>query len=191
MIAKIPISQVNLVNMVRDPVSRLVSQFYYLRAAKRWARAERPPQEWRTKKLEACVLSGDTECQVTCCFYKTIVKMRHPAPQVGGGGQDMQLTYFCGSHAQCANSSNPAALQLARHNLETRYSVVGVLEHFNTSIAVMEQYLPGNVNRCAVHTKNAIIMESFPAFFSGASSALTARSRANTNPHPEPSVKIK
>ena len=149
MIAKIPISQVNLVNMVRDPVSRLVSQFYYLRAAKRWARAERPPQEWRTKKLEACVLSGDTECQVTCCFYKTIVKMRHPAPQVGGGGQDMQLTYFCGSHAQCANSSNPAALQLARHNLETRYSVVGVLEHFNTSIAVMEQYLPGNVNRCA------------------------------------------
>ena len=135
-------------NMVRDPVSRLVSQFYYLRAAKRWTRAERPPQVWFSKKLETCVLSGDTECQVTCCFYKTTVKMRH-APQVGGGGQDLQLTYFCGSHAQCANSSNPAALQLARHNLETRYSVVGVLEHFNTSIAVMEQYLPGKVDRCA------------------------------------------
>ena len=58
------ITQVNLVNMVRDPVSRLVSQFYYLRAAKRWTRAERPPQVWFSKKLETCVLSGDTECQV-------------------------------------------------------------------------------------------------------------------------------
>ena len=55
-------------NMVRDPVSRLVSQFYYLRAAKRWARAERPPRQWSSKKLETCVLSGDTECQVKYYF---------------------------------------------------------------------------------------------------------------------------
>ena len=33
---------------------------------------------------------------------------------------------------------------MAKYNLETQYSVVGLVEHFNTSISVMEQYLPGN-----------------------------------------------
>ena len=32
---------------------------------------------------------------------------------------------------------------MAKYNLETRYSVVGLVEHFNTSLAVMEKYLPG------------------------------------------------
>ena len=32
---------------------------------------------------------------------------------------------------------------MAKYNLETQYSVVGLLEHFNYSIAVMENYLPG------------------------------------------------
>ena len=74
----------------------------------------------------------------------------------------MQLTYFCGSHFQCANSTNTQALQvrpcirlkglrccfqMAKNNLETRYSVVGLIEHFNTSIAVMEQYLPGKASQ--------------------------------------------
>ena len=71
----------------------------------------------------------------------------------------MQLTYLCGSHFQCANNTNKKALQvkhdnhdfflsyysfqMAKYNLETRYSVVGLVEHFNTSLAIMEKYLPG------------------------------------------------
>ena len=110
--------------------------------------------------------------------------------KVGSGGQDMQLTYFCGSHIQCSNSSNPMALQLAKYNLEnrylsiqlfnytctnkhtsllSRYSVVGVMEHFNISIAVMESYLP--------------------RFFKGAShkmSSLLTEGKNNSNPHPKP-----
>ena len=34
---------------------------------------------------------------------------------------------------------------MAKYNLETRYSVVGLVEHFDTSLAVMEQYLPGEI----------------------------------------------
>ena len=36
---------------------------------------------------------------------------------------------------------------MAKYNLETRYSVVGLVEHFNISVAVMEHYLPGNLTR--------------------------------------------
>ena len=32
---------------------------------------------------------------------------------------------------------------MAKYNIETWYSVVGLVEHFDTSLAVMEKYLPG------------------------------------------------
>ena len=95
--------QVNMMNMVREPVARTVSQYYYLRSNKRWSvRPTKPPLAWFNKDFETCVRDGDLECQV------------------GGGGQDMQLTYFCGSHIQCANSTNPRVLQAAKYNLENR-----------------------------------------------------------------------
>ena len=55
----------------------------------------------------------------------------------------MQLTYFCGSSALCSNSTNRGALQQAKKNLEMRYTVVGVVEQFNASLAVLEEHLPG------------------------------------------------
>ena len=101
--------EVNMMNLVREPVSRMVSQYYYLRSSGRWSwRPDQPPRSWLEKSLEWCVRSGDVECQV------------------GAGGQDMILTYFCGSHLQCANSSNPRALQAAKHNLELRSDVTSV-----------------------------------------------------------------
>ena len=114
---------------MREPVDRIVSMFYYLRSGSRWRwRKDKPPSSWFRKDFESCVREGDLECRV------------------GGGGQDMQVTYFCGSHLQCANSSNPLVLQAAKYNLERRYSVVGVLEHFNISLRVLEAYLPGQFN---------------------------------------------
>ena len=57
--------QVNLVNMVREPVDRIVSQFYYLRSNKRWSwRNKKPPAHWFDKDFDTCVLEGDPECEV-------------------------------------------------------------------------------------------------------------------------------
>ena len=96
--------EANLINMVREPMDRIVSQFHYLRSNKRWSwRKKKPPSVWFQKDFNACVLGGDPECQI------------------GGGGQDMQLTYFCGSSIQCSNSSSPQALQMAKYNAEYRF----------------------------------------------------------------------
>ena len=101
--ARLGQQSVNMMNMVREPVARTISQYYYLRSDKRWSwRPSQPPQAWFNKDFESCVGEGDLECQV------------------GGGGQDMQVTYFCGSHIQCANSTNPRVLQAAKYNLENR-----------------------------------------------------------------------
>jgi len=119
---------VNFMNMIRNPVDRVVSEFYFNRWNARWNvkfMKKKPPRKWFQKDFSECVLTNDPECQIGLDY------------------QFMQLTYFCGSHQQCSNSTNPRALQLAKYNLENRYSVVGVMEHWNVSLEVFEQYLPG------------------------------------------------
>lgn len=138
------------VNMVREPVSRLTSQFYYLRSPRRWRnKARRPPTSWMEKELDTCVLEGDPECQV------------------GAGAQDLQLTYFCGSALECGHPHSKQGLQLAKYNVEHRFAVVGVMEEFATSVAVLEQMLP--------------------RWFRGAGAARGSGRQTNKNSHPTPS----
>jgi hypothetical protein len=119
--------RVNMINMVREPVDRLVSNFHFVRNPRRWAGREvAPPQTWFTKSLQRCVVGRDPECLVG-----------------GERGAEMALTYFCGAATHCTNSSSLAALQTAKAKAETEYSVVGVMEQFNASLAVLEAYLPG------------------------------------------------
>ena len=78
---------------------------------------------------------------------------------------------------------------MAKYNLETRYSVVGLVEHFDTSLAVMEQYLPGKIY---IHSckkdQDIYLFNGIPAFFSGASTRFKKQSKkSNANPHPPPS----
>jgi len=123
------------INIVREPVSRLVSMFHYLRKPARWAsKKNRPPESWFNKSLDACVLQGDKECQV------------------GFGFQSLQLSFFCGSNRQCVDPSSRSGLQMAKYNIETRYAVVGVMEEFQTSLEVLQEILP-RWFRGAVKTK--------------------------------------
>ena len=92
---------VNMMNIVREPVSRIISGYYFARQKTDWGN-KKPPQAWFNKDFESCVREEDPECQV------------------GLGGMTMQVTFFCGSHIQCANSTNPRVLQAAKYNLENR-----------------------------------------------------------------------
>ena len=76
--------QVNLVNMIRDPISRMASWFYFVRFARkifflldfpsrspaavfslgRYTLEGRPKPSWRQKTFDSCVMTGDPECQI-------------------------------------------------------------------------------------------------------------------------------
>ena len=49
----------------RDPVERIVSNYFYVRSPGRWRDREvSPSQAWFLKNIDDCVRSNDVECQV-------------------------------------------------------------------------------------------------------------------------------
>ncbi|KAK4301262.1 hypothetical protein Pmani_026595 [Petrolisthes manimaculis] len=129
------VTQPLYVNMVRDPVERVISWYYYVRAP--WYFVERkqafpelplPSSAWLRKDYETCVTTGDRECR-----YKE-----------GDERPDFaQLTeFFCGQEKKCTGLNTDFALQKAKENVERNYAVVGVLEDLNTTLTVLEHYVP-------------------------------------------------
>lgn len=84
-------------NVVRDPVERVISWYYYVRAP--WYYVERkqifpdlplPDPEWLKKDFETCVLAGDRECRyVEGEFHEGI------------GDHRRQTLFFCGHSEKC------------------------------------------------------------------------------------------
>ena len=53
-----------------------------------------------------------------------------------------QIFFFCGMDPVCDIFGSPEALKIAKANVERYYSVVGVLEKFNETLEVLENYVP-------------------------------------------------
>ncbi|KAJ8713554.1 hypothetical protein PYW07_013924 [Mythimna separata] len=126
------------VNVVRDPVERVISWYYYVRAP--WYYVERkrafpdlplPDPAWLKKDFETCVLSGDRECRY-------VEGQTHE----GIGDHRRQTLFFCGHEQQCTPFNSVEALQRAKRVVEEQYAVVGVLEDMNSTLTALERYVP-------------------------------------------------
>ncbi|KYN02775.1 Heparan sulfate 2-O-sulfotransferase pipe [Cyphomyrmex costatus] len=152
------------INIVRDPVERVISWYYYVRAP--WYYVERkqifpdlplPDPNWLKKDFESCVLKGDREC-------------RYLQGEIheGIGDHRRQTLFFCGHSEKCTLKYLPmrsicrvsrnlvtnqkpwckypfntvGALERAKLAVEKHYAVVGVLEDINTTLTVLENYIP-------------------------------------------------
>jgi len=126
------------VNMVRDPVERVISWYYYIRAP--WYFVERkrvfpelplPNPAWLKKDYETCVRTQDPECRYL------------PADRRDGfGDHRRQSMFFCGHEEACVGFNTEVALRKAKENVEKHYAVVGVLEDLNKTLTVLEHYIP-------------------------------------------------
>lgn len=85
------------VNIVRDPIERVISWYYYVRAP--WYYVERkqafpdlplPDPQWLRKDFESCVLQGDRECTY-----------RMGETREGIGDHRRQSLFFCGHSSEC------------------------------------------------------------------------------------------
>ncbi|XP_069157584.1 heparan sulfate 2-O-sulfotransferase pipe [Procambarus clarkii] len=123
------------ITLVRDPVEKYISHFRFKRVNQERVKLEMALREkqrpgsgrtWYWRKLEECVLENDTECDLksdTNDFTSAI-------------------PFLCGQDEPCLKLGNKWALQKAKFHAEYEYSVVGLAEHWNTTLGVLEHYLP-------------------------------------------------
>ncbi|TMW40448.1 hypothetical protein DOY81_014472, partial [Sarcophaga bullata] len=127
------------INLVRDPVERIISWFYYVRTP--WYIAERkrlfpkqyklPSVPYLKKDFSSCVLNNDRECT----YLQDETK--------GLGDHRRQVLFFCGQDAKtCMPFNSYEAMQRAKKHVETKYAVVGSWEDTNVTLTVLEHYIP-------------------------------------------------
>ncbi|KAK7065484.1 hypothetical protein SK128_007194 [Halocaridina rubra] len=123
--------RLSFINVIRDPVERFISGFYFNRDRERWntieilKNREKPPNSWFDMKLETCTPARHPDCRF-----------------LPGRKHGMQLTFMCGHYAFCRAIDDRKALMRAIMNVERSYSVVGVLENMPMTYKVLEHFLP-------------------------------------------------
>ncbi|CAN8025146.1 unnamed protein product [Ixodes persulcatus] len=115
------------VNVIRDPVDRLVSSFYYRRAVATGVQGTgKPSRFWLSKVFQDCVRRGDEECTFAA----------------GQTHRSLMMPYFCGHDVRCTTVGDPWALRTAMEHMDRHFAVVGVLEDMNATLALLERRLP-------------------------------------------------
>ncbi|KAH8408062.1 hypothetical protein KR222_008437 [Zaprionus bogoriensis] len=129
------------INLVRDPIERIISWHYYVRA--RWyyndmkaklgdSAIAMPSDEFLNLDLDTCVRNHDPHCT----FEQN--QMVNPV-----GDHRRQTLFFCGMNRKlCMPFNSEVAMQKAKRTVEADYAVVGTWEDTNITLTVLEHYIP-------------------------------------------------
>ncbi|KAF5401510.1 Heparin sulfate O-sulfotransferase [Paragonimus heterotremus] len=113
-------------NMIRDPLERLVSYYYFLRFGDDYRphlvrrRMSNPSDQMQT--FDDCVQTGGLDC--------------HP------NNLWVQVPFFCGHASYCRIPGNPVAVRAAKQRVTEDYLLVGLTEAFDEFVILLEKLLP-------------------------------------------------
>lgn len=127
------------INMVRDPVERVISWFYFVRSPwvfipQRRQRKERMPDaKWMNTEFDECV-----ERNMSFCQY-----LQGAGFEQNETDHRRQTLFFCGhDKSKCEAFNGLRPLQMAKMHVEREYAVVGTWEDTNITLGVLEHYIP-------------------------------------------------
>ncbi|XP_035684946.1 heparan sulfate 2-O-sulfotransferase 1-like isoform X1 [Branchiostoma floridae] len=110
------------INIVRKPLDRLVSYYYFVRWGDDFRPHLRRNKHGDSKTFDDCVEQGEPDC----------------APEKLW----MQVPFFCGHAVECWEPGNRWALEEAKRNLVANYFLVGVTEELEDFVMLLEAALP-------------------------------------------------
>ncbi|CAG5099074.1 Oidioi.mRNA.OKI2018_I69.XSR.g16227.t1.cds [Oikopleura dioica] len=134
------------INLVREPVERFISHFYFRRfldnGKKKANMVNGMINEGSYRQFNQtvndCVLANSKECTALKIWKSGMVP------------------YFCGDMPICEEPSEEA-LKIAKNNIDRSYLVIGLTENFNDFVEVLESMLPKFFDGLKIH--NSIIYE--------------------------------
>jgi len=110
------------INIIRQPLDRLVSYYYFLRYGDDYRPHVVRKRQGDTMSFDDCIKKGLSKCNPNDVW--------------------LQIPFFCGQHPDCWIPGNVWALEKAKANLLEKYMVVGVTEQMEEFIAVLEATIP-------------------------------------------------
>lgn len=114
------------VNMIRDPLERLASYYYFIRFGDDFrpnlTRRRMSDPNQRVLTFDECVQTGGIDCAPNDLW--------------------VQVPFFCGHAAYCRIPGNPAALETAKRRVTDSYLIVGLSEAFDEYVLLLERFLP-------------------------------------------------
>ncbi|XP_022229300.2 heparan sulfate 2-O-sulfotransferase pipe-like [Drosophila obscura] len=124
-------------NLVRHPIQKVISSYYYLRHPKIVAHTMRrrrnkkiPDKEYFDMTFNDCVRQ---RIAPHCVF--------DAHNRFNGDWRRFNL-HLCGNAAICKQLNSEETMQMAKRNVEREYAVVGTWEQTNITLAVLEAYIP-------------------------------------------------
>ena len=130
------------VNMVRHPVERVISWYYYQRQSTYIIyKDEHNATVLKKRHSDPAFYKRSYDD----CFLQQLPECHYPvngSTHRSGKSHTSQIAFFCGNQLICDVFGSREALELAKSNVEKYYSVVGVLELWEETLQTLEHYIP-------------------------------------------------
>ena len=110
------------INIIRKPLDRLVSYYYFLRFGDDFRPHVVRRRQGDKMTFDECIEKQERDCNPDNMW--------------------MQIPFFCGQEAECWNPGSEWALEQAKQNLANHYLLVGVTEEIHDFVAILETILP-------------------------------------------------
>lgn len=111
------------INLIRDPLDRLVSYYYFLRHGDNFRKGLARSKQGDLTTFDECVKSSlSKDCSISKMW--------------------MQIPYFCGQLAPCWDTGSQWALERAKLNLVNEYFLVGMNEQMGQFVEMLEVHVP-------------------------------------------------